>query len=394
MKSFKCDVLVVGAGPAGCSAARSAALNGAKTIFIDKKKEIGVPVQCAEGIGEYLFPYLPFKIPREQLIWRIKGMFFWVDDISVEKVGGHWRGYSVDRRKFDRWLSELALRNGAELWTNSELIDFDMSDDNIVKTALIRRGNKIYQIEPKVVIAADGVDSTVLKLLGLYHPERGDIAEVYSWEMKNLDLYKPHLEQIYFGDFTPSGYAYIFPKSKHVANVGVGGVYPVKKLERYFEKFLEIKLVKKQTENAEYVVEKTKKTPWRYIHDKWIIGNTIFAGDAANQTLKPLGEGIIPGVIGGDLAGNFASRMLSGEQITSQVYFEGFKDKLNPFFDISVENYYMVDRWFKEKGRERNFLLLSLILNLFEFEIFKELEQMSYDKLKIRISKEMMVKDA
>jgi len=58
--SIECDVLVVGAGPAGSSAARAAAMNGAKTIFIDKKEEIGKPVQCAEGIGEDLFSYLPF----------------------------------------------------------------------------------------------------------------------------------------------------------------------------------------------------------------------------------------------------------------------------------------------------------------------------------------------
>ncbi|MEM0493600.1 MAG: FAD-dependent oxidoreductase, partial [Candidatus Thermoplasmatota archaeon] len=48
MDKIKCDVLVVGAGPAGCAAARSAAKNGAKTIFIDKKKEVGVPVLCGE----------------------------------------------------------------------------------------------------------------------------------------------------------------------------------------------------------------------------------------------------------------------------------------------------------------------------------------------------------
>ena len=57
---IKCDVLVVGAGPAGSSAARAAAEAGASTICIDKKEEIGHPVQCAEGIGTYLFPLLPF----------------------------------------------------------------------------------------------------------------------------------------------------------------------------------------------------------------------------------------------------------------------------------------------------------------------------------------------
>ncbi|MEM0466922.1 MAG: NAD(P)/FAD-dependent oxidoreductase, partial [Candidatus Thermoplasmatota archaeon] len=316
MDKIKCDVLVVGAGPAGCAAARSAAKNGAKTIFIDKKKEVGVPVLCGEGIGEYLFSYLPFKIPKDQLIWKIDGLFFWAEDISVEKVGGYWNGYSVDRSKFDKWLSSLAIQQGADLWVNTELVGLDLDGDGNVKKAVVIRGGEEIEIIPRVVIAADGCESTVLKILGLYTPERGYLAEVYSWEMKNLELFNPYLEQIYLGDFTPSGYAYIFPKSKKVANVGVGGIYPEKKLEQYFNEFLEVTHVKKQVKNAEYVIEKTKKTPWRNIQDDWIIGNTIFAGDAANQTFKPLGEGILPSIIGGDLAGYFSVKMLDVKHFT------------------------------------------------------------------------------
>ena len=45
-----CDILVIGAGPAGSSAALKAAQEGARVILIEQKKEIGVPVQCAEYI--------------------------------------------------------------------------------------------------------------------------------------------------------------------------------------------------------------------------------------------------------------------------------------------------------------------------------------------------------
>jgi len=83
--AIECDVLVVGGGPAGLSAARAAARRGLKTIVIEEHEEIGVPVQCAEAVGEYLFPYLSFKIPTEQLIWKIKGMYFWADGIAVKR---------------------------------------------------------------------------------------------------------------------------------------------------------------------------------------------------------------------------------------------------------------------------------------------------------------------
>ena len=44
------DVIVVGSGPAGSSAAKHAALGGAKVILMDKKSEIGSPKRCAEDI--------------------------------------------------------------------------------------------------------------------------------------------------------------------------------------------------------------------------------------------------------------------------------------------------------------------------------------------------------
>ena len=44
------DILVIGAGPAGSSAAKHAALGGAKVILIEKKSEIGAPKRCAEGV--------------------------------------------------------------------------------------------------------------------------------------------------------------------------------------------------------------------------------------------------------------------------------------------------------------------------------------------------------
>ena len=73
--SINCDVLVVGGGPAGSSAARASAINGANTILIEKKGKID-QISCAEGLGSYLFPLLPFKIPRSQLKWRIDGISF------------------------------------------------------------------------------------------------------------------------------------------------------------------------------------------------------------------------------------------------------------------------------------------------------------------------------
>jgi len=357
--AIECDVLVVGGGPAGLSAARATAKNGLKTIVIEEHKEIGVPVQCGEGIGEYLFPYLPFSIPDDQLIWKIDGMLFWNEKISIERKGNYWKGYSIDREKFDKWLAKLAIKEGAKIWTKSTLIDIEQEDVK-VKEAIVAQGERTVSILPKVVIAADGCESTVLKLLGLYRPKEGDLAEVYSWEMKGLKLYKPYLEQIFTGEFTPRGYAYIFPKSKSIANIGIGGLFPKKKMETYFEEFLEIPFVKKQTKGASFVKEKSKKAVWNDLSDRWIIGNVVLAGDAANQNLKPFVEGILPSVICGDIAGQVIADLFEKE-LSNEYYLKKVEEKLGEHVKISNKiKRYVLDLFLNEdKNADIKFFALA-----------------------------------
>jgi digeranylgeranylglycerophospholipid reductase len=379
---IECDVLVVGAGPAGSSAARSAAMRGAKTILIDKKEEVGVPVQCAEGIGEYLFPYLPFKIPKEQLIWKIDGMFFWSDDISIEKIGGFWKGYSIDRKKFDYWLAEKAINLGAELFPQTELIDLEFNEEYYVKKAIIRRNGKIIEIFPKVIVAADGCDSTVLKLLNLYNPNEGAIAEVYSWEMKNVNLYKPNLEQLFFGEFSPNAYSYIFPKSKTVANIGVGSIFPEKKMDKYFEEFLEIDHVKKQVKNAEFIIEKSKKAVWNNLADKWVYANVILAGDAANQNLKPFIEGILPSIICGDISGKIAFDIFCKKDLAHKDYQTQVEKLLNASFENSKKMQEFLNYFITKKGEEKYLIIFGIITELLELNDIKKYENKDFDELK------------
>ncbi len=384
-----CDALIIGGGPAGSSAARAAAMNGAKTIFIDKKEEIGNPVQCAEGIGEYLFPYMPFKIPEEHLVWKMDGMYFQIDDISIEKIGDFWKSYSVDRKKFDKWLSTRAIDNGAVLFTNTELIDIELDEENHVKKAIVKRQEKTMEIKPKVVIAADGVESTILKLLDLYHPKKGDIADVYSYEMKNIDLQKPEFEQVFIGSFAPGGYGYIFPKSKNIANVGVGGTFPKKKMEKYFEEFLEIPCIKKQIKNASFTIEKSKKAVIGDLTDKWIYNNVLLVGDAANHNLKPFIEGILPSIICGDIAGKKTSEIVGGSLITHQNYYDSIKNCLGENFEFSEQLQKCILHLFSKNDEKKYLEFFGIATGLINIEEFEKYEKLDFDEIKSNFLRKM-----
>lgn len=297
-----CDVLVVGAGPAGCAAARACSKRGLRTILVDKKEEVGVPVKCGEGIGSYLLKYLPFRIPKNQLEWKINGMSFYVEDILIERFGNFWGGYSIDRRKFDRWLANEAVRAGAKLLTRHELVDLQLNGDSGAE-AYFRLSEGEQQIRAKYIVAADGADSEVSKILDLNKIGKSEVGWVYSWEVKNIKLYNAGVEQIFMGDYIPAGYAYIFPKSKNSANIGIGGFYSKRRLKQYFDEFLNLKFVKSQVKDSTFVVEKSGRAS---VGGKRLLGykNIFFCGESANQNLKPFIEGILPAIICGDVAGN------------------------------------------------------------------------------------------
>jgi len=382
MSVIECDVLVVGAGPAGCSAARAAAKAGAHTIFIDKKNEIGVPVQCAEAIGEYLIPFLPFKIPEEQLIWKIDGMLFWAEDITIERSGGIWSGYAISREKIDKWLANNAIGAGAKLQLESELIDLEIGDDHHVTNAIVKTGEQEREIKPKVVIAADGVHSQVLNKLGFADRE-DKCGEVLSFELNNLDLYKPTYEQLYLGDFAPGAYAYIFPLSKSRANVGVSSLFRTKKLENCYAEFLEIPAVKKQLKNGIEVIEKSGWAPIHYLADKWVYGNTLLVGDTANQNFKPFVEGILPAIICGAIAGKNASDFLHGKDSLS-TYPNRVRDKLGSFF---LESNHLLDVLYelgKSLDEKEHLLRLGIFSNIFSLKQIEKLNFEDYAVLKRR----------
>jgi len=378
-----CDVLVVGAGPAGSSSARSSALHGENTLLIDRKEKIGFPVKCAEGIGYYLLPYLPFEIPKEYFIWSMEGMLFWSDDLISEKIGPQWKSYSVDRKKFDHWLADSALRAGSKVWDNTEVVDINTDGEYTINKVIVKKEGKLITLKPKVVIAADGCESTILNKLDLYHPVQGDLAEVYSWEMANLNLYKPHFEQIYSGSFAPSGYAYIFPKSSTVANIGLGGIFPEKKMEDYFEQFLGIPFVQKQVRGGRYIEERSKKAVWNDLTEKWIYGNTILAGDTANQSLKPFIEGILPSIIYGDIAGGLAHSYCLGESINHTKYVEEAKERIGiENFDRSLILHKIINKVLSKKDKKKTLQFFGIVSELLDLEEIEQTDELTYDELK------------
>ena len=308
-----CDVLVIGAGPGGSCAAGAAAEAGARTVMIEKKSRIGVPVQCGEGIGAYLFPFLPFPIPHEQLIWTLNEISFWADGVTTTRTGKLWTTHLTNRAAFDAWLAWRAEEKGAQILREAELIDLNVKTGYTVTSATVKTPQGVQEIAPRVVIAADGVDATVLKLLGFKPDKQTTCGKVLSYEMANLQLRNPYSFQVFLGDFAPGVYAYILPRSRTTANVGVGTIVPERKLRECFDEFMDVSPVSAQVGTGTLVQDKSGWAPIRSFTEQWVYDNVLLVGDAANQNFKPFVEGIIPTIISGDLAGKTAADFIRGK---------------------------------------------------------------------------------
>ena len=148
------DVLVVGSGPAGSTAARFAAEAGASVLMIERRSQVGVPVRCGEfmpGASEikFMFPELEdyeslFAVPDSLRCLDIKGIKLVDPKNKVTLLD--FDGYTTDRDRFDQYLAKLAVEEGAVLERNCL---FKGIEGGVAKTS---QGDVRY----KVIVGADG----------------------------------------------------------------------------------------------------------------------------------------------------------------------------------------------------------------------------------------------
>jgi digeranylgeranylglycerophospholipid reductase len=224
MKS-KYDVLVIGGGPAGALAGKTAAEKGLSALIVEKRPAIGAPVRCAEGIGkEALHEFIdpdPRWISAEMSGAAIVAPDGFVMKLDSDKAGGK-VGYVLDRKIFDRELVWKAAEAGADIAVKSRACA-PLMENGAVKGATIEYAGKSTDVKADVVIAADGVESKFSKWCGIDTtvPVR-EIMSSVQYVMADIDI-DEHSTVFYLGnEVAPEGYLWVFPKGKRSANVGIG----------------------------------------------------------------------------------------------------------------------------------------------------------------------------
>lgn len=169
------DAIVVGAGPAGASAALTMARDGLDVALLERghfpgeKNMFGGVLHRLTALEDVL-PNFMDEAPLERHIVK-KGITFLTGEASFNvnfdtdlSDRQPYNGYTVLRPKFDSWLAQQAVKAGATLLTSSTVDDVIIEQGKVVGVTLLRDG---AQLRAPVVIAADGVLSFTAKKAGL-----------------------------------------------------------------------------------------------------------------------------------------------------------------------------------------------------------------------------------
>ncbi|MEM4329879.1 MAG: NAD(P)/FAD-dependent oxidoreductase [Candidatus Bilamarchaeaceae archaeon] len=217
------DAIVIGGGPAGSTFARLVAAEGMEVLVIDKRKEIGVPVRCGEGLGAREVIAQGLELPKRCISTEIVGAkvvapngkeIIWKDKTTT--------GWVLERKLFDKWLCELAIEKGAEVRTYTRATELIKKDGKIIGLKVVQWGDKEQEIYAPLIVSAEGMEARIAKQAGFDTTHRlYDVDTCYQYEMKPYD--HENLIELYFGNkVAPRGYVWIFPKADRRANVGIG----------------------------------------------------------------------------------------------------------------------------------------------------------------------------
>jgi len=318
----ECEVLVVGAGPAGSSAAMAAAENGARTLLIDRKKEIGTPVQCGEVVGETLLKKLNLELPPGALAARLDHTTFLLDRrVKLTSREPYWKSVTLERKIFDKALAARAAEAGSMVHADARLTDIKMDGDQVVRATIMHQGVEV-NVHPKVIVAADGVHSTMSRLMNLELFTEKTLAKGLEYELISRQPL-PMGMQIFLEPEVGLGYGWIIPKGPRRANVGLAAIgLEGSRRDRLQEWLMNNPMITEQFDTDQVLEVKRGDAPIPGFLGGPLRGNVLFAGDAAGQTLAFVGEGIAPSYACGMGAGMVASTAVLQNDMSKLQHYE------------------------------------------------------------------------
>ena len=307
------EVLIVGAGPGGSSAARRLAEADVDTLVIERREVVGNPAQCGECIplmGEMIgtFPSIAddawlvdqFDVPNRIIAQRLEWMRIFSP--KMREYSFELDCVSAHRLQFDGWLADRAIESGAEIRTSCELRNVSTRGERDIYVTNQGRFTADH------VIDASGSLAHVARLRGTGKRPQDQLPTIYAQVAGDL----PASFDIFLGSIAPGGYAWIIPKGNGVANIGLGMLTSKIKepLKRTLDGFIEDLGVRLLSYGGGWI-------PLAGPVKNAVTDNVLAVGDAAGLVMPSNGGGIGTAMVSGKYAADsIVANRRSGQSLS------------------------------------------------------------------------------
>ena len=367
----KYDVLVIGGGPAGAIAAKTAVEEGLSACLVEKRPAIGAPVRCAEGIGKEALH--EFMDPDPKCISaEMTGASIVAPDGFLMKLesglAGNKVGYILDRKFFDRELVWKAAEAGADVAVKTRA-SAPIMEKGFVKGAKVECCGTVTKVTADVVIAADGVESKFSRWCGIDTTvPLSEIMSSVQYVMADVDI-DMHSTVFYLGnEIAPQGYLWVFPKGERSANVGIG-ISGKKSGEGHRAKDYLDRFVKKTFPQGKSIECIAGGVSVCRPLDCTVADGLIITGDAARVVDPLTGGGIYNSMYTGRLAAQIAAECIGKGDVSKNKLMVYDKTWRTSKMGKTIErNYHIKEYLIKQPDHKLNEIIHSVSkLNLKEF---------------------------
>ncbi|MAS62766.1 MAG: hypothetical protein CMA34_03735 [Euryarchaeota archaeon] len=334
------DVVVIGAGPGGGTAALHCARLGLRTLILEEHKEIGVPVHCGECLSELAVQNLELELPEEVISLHVKGIRVLFPNKVEKKLTEP--GYVLEKHLFEQWLIDEAVKEGAHFKSSHKVKGLNKKfqlENQFSNWEIIGKGDS-FPINTKIIIDASGVAGITSRILK--NSNKIDVISGYQYEMIEVEN-DQYLDFYIWPKYAPEGYVWMIPKKEGRANVGLVTTKKsdkIKSLDSFIE---DTYLNKKEKVDPTWKKSGLKIKPFGGTipisgpRNNTIDDGLIMIGDAAGFT-SPLFEG------GSHLAmksGKFAS-LVAKEALTKNEFSKANLEKYEALWKKEFPPYHKI----------------------------------------------------
>ncbi len=368
-KAIDYDVVVIGSGPAGATTARIAAERGLHVLLIDKRQELGVPIQCSGAVSANALDEAGIVPTDEFVSTSIYG--FAVYDTHGHATVIDYRtyrdkalGYVVDRRRFDRYLMTMAERAGVEVWLKTIGEGYQPLGDGRVEVYLSRFGKPVT-VRTRLIVGADGLQSQVGKWAGLRtHIKLTELASCLQFVIDHVET-DGLLEIITGSEWAPGGYAWLFPKGHGYAEVGLGVIRTKTEHDArwHLDHFMKHSFMAERLQDCRILEIQGGGVPLAAPLKKQVADHIILVGDAARHVNPITGGGIHTALRCGVIAGHFLGDFLPSDIAPSAEHLQAYQE-----------------RWLTQLGHAM-WKLYEVKTNIFRLKSIAKQDQMLYETL-------------